>query len=522
MNNHNQLIKNILKEPLTEACLNRAKRKFCKENKTVMPTNSQLLLTYHKLLKQKIIDENINLENLLKKRSIRTLSGVAPIAVLTKAYPCPGKCIYCPTQKNMPKSYLNNEPAVMRAILNNFHPAKQVEMRIRALKNNGHDVCKIELIVMGGTWSYFPKQYQTWFIKKCFDAVNNKKSKNLEQAQKINETAKYRIVGLTLETRPDFIDQKEIQRMRELGCTRVEIGVQSIYDKILKFNKRGHLVKKTIEATKLLKQAGLKISYHLMPNLPGSTPTKDLKMFKEIFSSPDFQPDLIKIYPCVVVKGSELYRWWKQKKYKPYSDKALLKLLVEIKKIIPYYTRITRLIRDIPSESIEAGNKISNLRQMCQAELEKQNQFCKCIRCREARKKTTTLKNAKLFIEKYPASDGIEYFLSYEDKKRKTLFAFLRLRFNSKEQTENNFIQELKDACIIRELHTYGQLVPMKSVNTKSVQHIGFGKLLMREAKKIAKKNNYKKIAVISGIGVREYYKKLGYGQNGNYMVKNI
>ncbi len=574
------IIKGLVKAKInSRPNLINVKRRLSNQQKMPSPLNSDLLKVYQKLLKNKKIKSDKNLERLLRKREIRTLSGVAVITVITKAYPCPGKCIYCPNELGMPKSYLSNEPAVMRAIGTKFDPWRQVSVRLEALKNNGHNTDKIELIVLGGSWSAYPKSYQTNFIKRCFDALNGKTAKTLAQAQKLNEKAKHRCVGLTLETRPDMIDETEIKRMRELGCTRVELGVQSLDDKILKLNQRGHTVKQTITATRLLKQAGFKVMYHLMPNLPGSTPAKDLKMFKELFANPDFQPDLLKIYPCVVTKNSILYQWYKQDKYKPYSDKQLKKLLIEIKQIIPCYVRITRLIRDIPAESIIAGNKITNLRQIIANEFKN----CKCIRCREAghqeinsksqirpfdsaqvassgaerrnpkqilrqRRMRLWRKNSKFQIQKYQASGGTEYFLSYESKDRKVLYAFLRLRIpchsegpraksrGTEESKIYKVLPELIGAALIRELHTYGELAPLGK--TGKVQHLGLGKKLMAEAEKIVKNQGVKKtcpkrlvlsgaegsqrIAIISGIGVRPYYQKLGYQLTGTYMIKNL
>ncbi|MEA2088711.1 MAG: tRNA uridine(34) 5-carboxymethylaminomethyl modification radical SAM/GNAT enzyme Elp3 [Patescibacteria group bacterium] len=538
----------------------RLKREFFYQKKMKQISNAELLKLYNKLNNK----QGDKIKEILKKRKIRTLSGVAPIAVLTKSYSCPGKCVYCPTEKNIPKSYLSNEPAVMRAIICNFNPYKQVSIRIKALEANGHNVEKIELIVMGGTWSFFSKKYQYWFIKECFRSANEYNNelritnyelrnnysklkikelkKELIKEQKKNEKAKYRIVGLTLETRPDYINEKEIINFRNLGCTRVEIGVQAIDDKILKLNRRGSDIKDIIRATKLLRQAGFKICYHLMPNLPGSTPAKDLALFKKIFSNRNFRPDQIKIYPCAVVKGSRLYGWWKRGKYKPYADKQLENLLIKMKKAVPYYVRIIRLIRDIPTVSIEAGNKISNLRQVLQKRLLDEGVVCKCIRCREARNREIKQNDLKLFIEKYQAGDGTEYFLSFESKDRKILFAFLRLRIPNfknnispfdKESAPhlmlkgvggfyNNF-PELKNSAIIRELHTYGKIVPIKNSKGKSaVQHKGLGKRLMLKAEEIAKQKRFKKIAVISGIGVREYYRKLGYKLEGTYMIKKL
>jgi elongator complex protein 3 len=521
--------------PKTNNKLAEIKRQIAGKYKLASPSNAKIFSIYQKLLKSKKIKPNENLENILKKRAVRTISGVAPIAVLTKSYPCPGKCAYCPTEMGMPKSYLSNEPAVMRAVLCDFDPIKQVKARVKALEANGHPTDKLELIVIGGTWSALPPSYQKSFIKKCFDAANNvssksrKGAKNLAEAQKINETAEHRIVGITLETRPDFITPFEIRKMRELGCTRVELGVQSIYDSILQKNKRGHNVLKTIEATKLLKNAGFKICYHLMPNLPGSTPNLDLKMFEEIFSSPDFQPDMVKIYPCVVIKRSLLYKWWKQGEYKSYSEKQLINLLIKIKSITPPYVRINRLIRDIPSTSIEAGNMVSNLREILREKMAEKNLYCQCIRCREVghqdklKIKSEKLKVPKFFITEYLASGGREYFLSFASSDRKILYAFLRLRFPKNDQGEiTETFPELKNAALIRELHTYGHLVPIDKTSKGATQHLGLGKKLMQKAEKIVKKHKINKIAVISGIGVREYYKKLGYKKENTYMVKYL
>jgi len=519
----------IRSRPQSRGDLAQIKRQAAGEFKMASPLSADIFRIYQKLLRQKKIKRDERLEALLKKREVRTISGVAPIAVLTKSYPCPGRCTYCPTEKGMPKSYLSNEPAVMRAVAFHFDPKKQVAGRIKVLEMNGHPTDKLELIVIGGTWSALPDRYQKWFIQRCFDGANGKKSSSLTAAQKINETAKHRIIGITLETRPDYITPGEIRQMRQLGATRVELGVQSIYDSILQRNRRGHNVAATIRATKLLKDAGFKICYHLMPNLPGSTPAKDLKMFKEIFSNPDFQPDMIKIYPCVVTRGSEIYKWWKKGKYKPYSEKQLLELLINIKKIIPPYVRVNRLIRDIPSPSIAAGNKISNLREVIAAEMAWRKLYCKCIRCREVGH-NPTLKSGlrspgfsqvpKLVVRKYTASDGTEYFISFDSPDKKILYAFVRLRIP--DFSLEPILPELKNAALIRELHTYGHLVPIDQNSPGATQHLGLGKKLMAEAEKIVKKLGIKKMAVISGIGVREYYKKLGYHPDGTYMVKNL
>lgn len=438
----------------------------------------------------------------------------------------------------MPKSYLSNEPAVMRAIDARFDPYVQVQNRLRSLELNGHQTDKIELIVMGGTFSYLPKVYQRKFITECFRACNEygkRKAKSgkrkarkedLFYEQRKNEKAKHRIIGLTLETRPDYIDEKEILNFRELGCTRVELGVQSIFDDVLEPNKRGHKVSETIRATKLLKDAGFKINYHIMPGLPGSSLAKDFQMFQELFSNENFRPDMLKIYPTVVMKNSALYALWKRGGYKPLNDKQFEKLIVQIKnETIPPYVRIQRLVRDVPASSIMAGPIVSNLRQLIAKE-----SHCQCIRCREVRSDYQIKEKIVLDKIEYAASGGKEIFLQYvspastrsnrgEPDKNK-LFALLRLRIP--ENSADHFIPALQGAALIREVHTYGKLTAIDTQDKKNVQHIGLGKKLMLEAEKLARKYGFKKIVVISGVGAREYYRKLGYKLQNSYMIKYL
>ncbi|MGC8651380.1 MAG: elongator complex protein 3 [Minisyncoccia bacterium] len=474
--------------------------------------------TYHKLLKNKQIIPYKPLEELLKKVRIRSLSGIVAVTLITKPYPCPGNCLYCPNIPNMPKSYLPDEPACMRALDNQFNPYKQMQARIKALQLNGHPTDKIELIILGGTWSYYPKNYQTWFIKKSFDGANNKTSKNLIEAQKINEKSHNRIIGLTIETRPDYINKQEVKRLRDLGVTRIELGVQSIYDDVLNYNNRESSREDIVQATKLLKNAGFKITYHMMPNLPGSNLKRDEEMFEELFSNPDFQPDQLKIYPCVVLKEAPLYRKYLVGDYKPYTDKELIDLLIRIKSKIPPYVRIVRVIRDIPSPDIIAGNKMSNLRQVVLAKMHEEGKACQCLRCREPHNIVIDFKNVKLIRREYEASNGKEIFLSYEDAKNNKVLAFLRLRLPYEWSLES-----LKGAAIVRELHSYGIVAPLEIKNQSNVQHKGLGKKLMAWGEKIIKKEtNYQKIAVISGIGVRDYYRKLGYRLENTYLVKKI
>ncbi len=506
-------------------CLIRAK---AAELKSPPPAKSEVLAAYNNLIKTKKIKLQPALRQFLVKRAVRTLSGVTVITVLTKPFGCPGRCVYCPTEICMPKSYLSNEPAAQRALVNKFNPIEMVQGRIAALEANGHSVDKIELIVLGGTWSTYSKKYQDWFIASCFLAANTygqnkiRPMKSLMEEQKINETAKYKIIGLTLETRPDYINETEIKNLRRLGATRVQLGIQHTDNNILKKIKRGHTLQDSITATRLLKETGFKVDHHYMPDLPGSTPKKDLKMFKYVFDKPDLAPDQIKIYPTLVNKSSELYKWYKQGKYKPYSHKQLVKLLLEVKKIIPPYVRINRLVRDIPKQSITAGNKVTNLRQYLQQIAKQQGWSCQCIHCREVRGTAETTDKIELVKRTYRASAGAEYFISFESPNRKKLYAFLRLRLN--DEPQKNIFKELRGAALVRELHVYGQMLPVYKTNlvTTKTQHLGLGTQLMALAETIAKQNGFKKLAVISGIGVREYYKKLGYQLEGTYMVKKI
>lgn len=505
---------------MTSNQLTELKRQLAGKRNLPPPSTAQLLAVYRQMVNTKSIQARPDIEKLLCKRRVRTLSGVAIVTVLTKPWPCPGKCIYCPLEKGMPKSYLKNEPAAQRAYSNKFSPYEQVLVRLQTLYNNGHPTDKIELIVKGGSWNAYTWQYQQWFIKECFRAANDfaragkKKNTTLLAEQNKNQTAANRLIGLTLETRPDLITPKTIKQMRLLGCTRVELGVQHTDDSILKLVKRGHTLAQTKAATVLLRQAGFKIDYHLMPQLPGSTPTKDYAMFQRIFADTDLRPDMVKIYPCTVVAGSALERWFSTGRYRPYANKRLFDLLIRVKsEVIPHYCRISRLIRDIPATNILAGNRVTNLREIIQAEMKKRGLTCRCLRCREiGHQKISSRAQPKLFIERYAASGGQEYFLCLEDKKRQAVFAFCRLRLAS-----NGLYP-----AFIRELHTYGQMLELNQYSKKDSQHRGLGKKLMLEAEKICTQQGIAKLAVIAGIGVREYYQKLGYRLENGYMVKKL
>lgn len=494
-----------------------------------MLKNDELARSYHKMIKDGTIKANKIIEDFVKSKKIRSQSGIVVVSILTKPYKCPGNCLYCPSQEGLPKSYMKNEPAVMRAILNGFDPFRQVQNRLEALKATGHPLDKINIRIIGGTWSYYPKSYQTWYIREMFNAANNFGIKNQEsrirrksllELQMENETAKCRIVEISIETRQDFIDKAEISRLRQLGVTKVELGVQSIYDDVLLKNRRGHDVECTISATKMLKDAGFKVAYQIMLNLVGTEFEKDRTMLRELFEKPEFRPDYLKIYPLAMVKEAEIYKLFKKGKLKIYDDKQLMELIGDFKaNVAPKYLRIERIIRDIPSEDIvEGGAKISNLRQIIQEKLELDEKRCQCIRCREVGSGEVQ-DDVRIFREDYEASGGREIFLSVESNDRSVLYSILRLRIPS-----SSFgLEVLNGAGIIREMHTYGPQLSIGNKSDEAAQHRGFGKMLLAEAEKIAKDEfGYKKMAVIAGIGVREYFRKIGYDLDETYMVKYL
>lgn len=448
------------------------------------------------------------------RKPTKTISGITPVAVMLPPRKCKhGTCVYCPSL-NVPQSYTPKSPVVLRASQVGYDAYKQVVGRLKAFTLMNHPTDKIELIIMGGTFLEYPKEFQYKFIKNCYDALNGNISKNLVEAQKKNEKTKHRCVALCIETRPD-VCIKYIDRLREFGCTRVELGVQMLDDEIYKKVKRGHKVKDVIETTRILKNAGFKVGYHIMPGLPGSNFKKDLQIFKKIFSDEDFKPDQLKLYPCQVLKGSELEKLYFEKKYNPYTKEQTEKILVEMLKVVPRYCRVMRVMREIPPEYLIAGTTKIDLRKDIEKELRKKNSNLKEIRYREigfaVRDERNIDNNLKLKITKYKASKGDEYFLEIVNKDD-ILFGLLRLRIFSE--------QNLKNA-IIRELHVYGQSLKLGEKGEFG-QHTGLGKWLMLEAEKITKKNKIKRLSVISGVGVREYYKKLGYELEESYMVKDL
>jgi len=521
----------IQTDPQSKEELEALKRRVAKELKIPCPDNIRLLSALSEALAvfRGLDPLKINrLRNLLRVRPVRSLSGIVNVSVLTKPYPCPSNCLYCPNEPGFPKSYLSGEPAAERAKLLKFNPYIQVKKRLENLAAEGHNIDKVELRVIGGTWSFYPAAYQKNYIGRCFQACNDYPSvhsarsepRELSLRQKKNETAKCRIVGISVETRPDYINEKEILRLRQLGVTRVELGIQSIYDDVLKLNNRGHKIGAAVRATKLLKNAGFKISYQIMLNLHGSSPARDLAMAKELFTNPDFCPDLLKIYPCAVLPEAPLFKVYESGKYKPYSDQKLIEVVKEIKKITPSWIRIERIIRDIPSPRITAGTKsISNLRQIIAADMEKEKWQCRCIRCREIKGKYDPQEKTILVRRDYQASAGREVFLSFENENKTKLFSLLRLRMPD---AGENAVLPLQDAAIIREIHTYGVQTAIGKAAV-SAQHTGLGKKLIKEAEKIAcEEFGAKKIAAISGVGARAYWRKNGYKLQNTYMVKKL
>jgi len=444
------------------------------------------------------------------RKPTKTISGITPVAVMLPPRKCNhGACVYCPNL-NVPQSYTPKSPVVMRAMSVNYDGYKQVVDRLKAFKAMNHPTEKVELIIMGGTFLEYPEKFQKEFIKSCYDGLNGNKSGSVIDSQKKNELSKHRCVALCVETRPNVCSE-HIKKMRKWGVTRVELGVQIIDDKIYKKVKRGHTVQDVVDATKELRDAGFKIGYHIMPGLPGSNIKKDLELFKKLFSDQRFKPDQLKLYPCQVMPGSELEKMYWDKKYKPYPREKIEKVLVEMLKMVPRYCRVMRVMREIPPEYLVAGTIRIDLRKEIESELRKKRNKLKEIRYREIgfalRDAREVNLDLKLKITKYKAAKGDEYFLEIINKDD-LLFGLLRLRIVNKK-------------AIIREIHVYGQALNLGEKGIVS-QHRGLGKWLMTEAEKIVHKENIKELAVISGIGVREYYKKLRYNLKDTYMIKKL
>ncbi len=500
--------------------------------------------------------ENQQLRNLITKKKCKSNSGVLVITVLTSAHPqyineegevktarfsCKHDCAYCPNEPAhegnnwvaQPRSYLYSEPAVLRANANDFDPIKQMNTRLSSLINMGHIPDKLEIIVLGGTWCEYPRNYQDRFITELYYAANiyfdsdpKRPKKTLEEEIEINETAKIHIIGLTLETRPDTITIDEIANFRRYNCTRIQLGVQHTNNTVLKKINRGHTIECAYDAIKLLKNNCYKVDIHIMPNLPGASYEIDKVMLEEVLYDERIQVDQYKIYPTAIVPYTKIKKWFDEGTYIPYDDKLLYELIKDFKKKVQKYKRLNRIIRDIPGHYIEGGysTKFVNMRQLLQDDMLLNNWGCKCIRCREIKGNSVSLDNIKLNIEKYRASGGEEYHISFDtDCEKNYLIGFLRLRlYDAGDAGESQVLASIKGCALIRELHVYSNLSNVGDNIEGSLQHKGFGKQLVAKAEELAIANGYKRIAIISGTGVREYYKKLGYSLIDTYMIKNI
>lgn len=551
-----------LENPTQEQVL-KIMQKYADEDKKPL-SKSNILKAYNKLKSNGEIklskQKEKNFYKNIRKKKIRTISGVTPVTVLTKPFPCPGHCIFCPNDVRMPKSYLADEPGAQRAEANKFDPYFQTYNRLVAYNNIGHPTDKVELIVLGGTWSHYPKDYQIWFIKRCFEAMNDFDKDNepaalkvttkdpidqdlleeikgeamkdtynqviakalikrtikeqhetatwdeLFEVQKTNEGEKSRCVGLVLETRPDEITKEELMRIRKLGGTKIQIGIQSLDDKVLELNKRGHDSDVSRKVVNLIRQAGFKIHAHWMPNLYGSNPKKDIEDFKKLFSDESMKPDELKVYPCSLIESAELMKYFNEGKWKPYTEEELNQVLMEVFNHIPRYCRITRVIRDIPSTDIVEGNKKTNFRQIAERNLEKMGGRSNDIRAREIRGEKVNFEDLATKVTEYETKVSKEYFIEYVTKDD-LIAGFLRLSLPK----EKVFIDEIDGKAMIREVHVYGQSVELGNVKQGRAQHIGLGKNLMKKAEEIAKNEGFDEISVISSVGTRKYYEKNGF-----------
>jgi len=571
-------------------------RQYPRKDDRSMHSRTQLVQAYRKFAGQYGLPEYDEEQMFkLRRKPMRTISGVTPVTVLTKPFPCPGECIFCPNDVRMPKSYLSDEPGAQRAEQNSFDPYLQTYMRLQTYYNMGHPTDKIEVIILGGTWSFYPETFQIWFTKRIFDALHDfgneidrrqevwdalkedsqlhpennltnvtiqgvefqqtynqavqqvyreemRRSKELvkdiasgvverspideyatweelEEAHRYNETAECRVVGLVVETRPDHIDEAEVLRIRRLGCTKVQIGFQSLNDDVLQANRRGHRVEATRRAVKLLRQAGFKIHAHWMPNLYGSNPELDIQDYQKMFEDADFRPDELKVYPCSLIESAELMQYYQRGDWQPYSYDELLSVLIQNFKDTPEYCRLTRVIRDIPGTDIVEGNQLTNFRQIVSQELEKRDERCMDIRAREIRYQQVNYDELHLDELWYNSSMSDEVFLQFITEDRQ-IAGFLRLCLPY--QDEAAIHKELENAAIIREIHVYGQSLGIGDDKSGIAQHSGLGKTLIEHAVTLATERGYQHMAVISAIGTREYYRKRGFYDKTLYQIRDL
>src|SRR6266567_4162664 len=504
--------------------VNRLKIEVCRKYRSpLVPANSQIL----KLISESLLPK---FGPLLVDKQVRSLSGVTTVAVMPKPYGCPhGKCTYCPggPDEGVPRAYTGKEPAVMRALESGYDPYLQVESRLRQLRGMGHPVDKVELILVGGTFPFMPRSYQEEFVKRCLEALNGKETSSLEEAKRCCETARTRNVGITVETRPDWSRKGHVDHMLSMGVTRVEIGVQTLYNDVYQKIHRDHTVADVVQATQTLKDSGIKVGYHMMLGLPGCDAKRDLDAFRRIFEDPEFRPDMLKIYPCLVTPGTQLHEEWKRGEYTPYSTEQSARLIAEIKQYVPRWVRIMRIQREIPVDGIADGVKHGNLRQLVQQELTNRNMRCHCIRCREVgiaylkNGESPDLEQVQLKKVNYDGSGGTDIFLSFEDPEHDILVGYVRVRI----PTENAHRPEIaqQNTAIIRELHVFGQTVPVGDRLAGAFQHRGYGSKLLAEAERVSREEyDRRKMLVISALGTKGYYSRFGYTHDGPYVSKSM
>jgi elongator complex protein 3 len=501
--------------PLTGDGFNRITRAY--QRRGLPPLSKSLVLTAHDALCEAgWLEPDADLRAHLQMKPMRSHSGVTVVTVLTKPYPCPGRCIFCPTDARMPKSYLHDEPGAMRAEQNGFDPYAQTASRLRALERIGHPTEKIELLVLGGTWSSYRRDYQEWFIRRCFDALNNFDAFSLEEAQDANARGRRRNVGLVVETRQDHITPDELRWFRRLGVTKVQVGIQSLDERVLALNRRGHDVQATRDAFRLLRLAGFKIQGHWMANLLGATVESDIEDFGRLWSDRTIRPDELKIYPCMLVSNAELYDYYLRGEYRPYTEEEVLDVLVACKAQVPRWVRLSRVVRDFPTTNVIDGIKRANLREVAQARLHALGTPCRCIRCREVRRERVEPADLALRVETYDTDATTEHFLSI-DTADDRLAGFLRLSLP--DRTAAHPFPELADCAMIREVHVYGPALNLGDDSRGEAQHAGLGARLVAEAKAMAGAAGYRRLAVISAVGTRAYYARHGFEPDGLYMT---
>jgi elongator complex protein 3 len=538
-----ELVERILDGEIERDDVESAKKEVCgKYSSPKVPQNSELLDFVP-------MDQREELESVLQRKPVRTASGVSPIAIMTSPHRCPhGKCLYCPggpdSEFSSAQSYTGHEPAAARGKQNDYDPYGQVTLRLEQLREIGHPVEKAELILMGGTMTARSHDYQEWFVKRALEAMNDYDPGSrpepaegesfaeapeevefsyLEDVIAENEVGDVRNVATTFETKPDWCDPEQIDRMLDLGGTKVEVGVQTTFERINREMHRGHGTQHSIDANRRLRDAGFKVGFHMMPGQPGMSTEMCLEDFRRIFEETEWRPDFLKIYPTLVVEGTAVYDWWHNDEFEPLDNDEAAELVAEIKSMIPPYTRLQRVQRDIPADFIEGGVWKSNLRQLARQRMDEHGWTCDCIRCREVGHSDETPETVELDVHRYEVAGGTEHFISFEDFEKDLLVGFCRLRFPN-----DPVRRELQDAAVVRELHVYGSQVGVGDIADEANpveqhQHQGYGRQLLDRAEELALDAGYNKLAVLSGIGVREYYReKLDFRQDGPYVSKRL